>query len=124
MYNFAFFFEVMDKEPELIEIWLFYAALAVIGFSLARFRSWLLAIVFPINVLLGLGWLTELHDQYVGPAILREAGDTYVFQSYVAIVLAVAFPWLGAILSWKQKIRMHTEKKNLTSEHDCRTEQM
>lgn len=107
MYNFAFFFEVMDKEPGLIEIWLFYAALAVIGFGLTRFRSWLLAIVFPINLLLGLGWLTELHDQHIGPAILQEAGYAYVIQSYLAIVLAVVLPSLGAFLNWKKKIGIY-----------------
>lgn len=101
MYKFAFFFEVMDKEPELIELWLCYAALAVIGFGLTRFRYWLLAIVFPINVLLGLGWLTELHDRHIGPAILREAGYTYVIQSYIAIALAVVLPSIGAFLNWR-----------------------
>lgn len=103
----AFYFEVMDKEPELIEIWLFYAALAVTGFCLTRFRYWLLAIVFPINVLLGIGWLIELHDQHIGPAILREAGYAYVLQSYLAIVLAVVLPSLGAFLNWKKKIGIY-----------------
>lgn len=97
------YFEVLDKEPSSMELWLFYLACAAIGFLLCRFAFWLVVLVIPINLLFGLVWLTELHDEYIGPAIIQEAGYNYVIQSYLAILTAILLPGAGAYISWKKQ---------------------
>jgi hypothetical protein len=100
---FAAFFEVMDKEPSLLQIWLLCLLVGSGGFLLCRCRSWLLAVVLPIALFLAWGHLSELHDSFVGPAIAHEAGRAYFTQSYIAMALAVVLPFLGMIKS-KRKL--------------------
>jgi hypothetical protein len=45
-----------------------------------------------------LGYLTELHDPYIGPAILNEAGRGYFLLSYVAMSIALLLPVKGALI--------------------------
>jgi hypothetical protein len=97
MTTFAALFEVMDKEPSLLQVWFLFLLVGVGGFLLCRYRIWLLALVLPITLLLAWGHLSELHDPLVGPAIAREAGHPYFTQSYIAMALALALPLLGMI---------------------------
>jgi hypothetical protein len=97
MNKFAALFEVMDKEPSLLQVWLLFLFVGVGGFLLCRYRSWLLAVVLPIALFLAWGHLSELHDPFVGADIAREAGRDYFTQSYIAMALGVALPFLGMI---------------------------
>ena len=97
MNAFAAIFEVMDKEPSLLQVWLLFLFVSVGGFLLCRYRSWLLAVVLPLALFLAWGHLSELHDPFVGPAIAREAGRDYFIQSYIAMALGVVLPFLGMI---------------------------
>lgn len=97
------FFEVMDKEPSLVQIWLLSLVIGVGGFFLARYRYWLLAVVLAVAAVLAWSQLSELRDPLVGPAIVREAGYSYVVQSYVAIAIALMLPLIGAIVKWKRR---------------------
>ena len=97
MNTFVALFEVMDKEPSLLQVWLLFLLVGAGGFLLCRYRSWLLAVVLPIALFLAWGHLSELHDPFVGPAIAREAGRDYFTQSYVAMALAVVLPLVGVI---------------------------
>lgn len=92
------FFEVMDKEPSLVHIWVLSVVLGVGGFFLAKYRYWLLAVVLAIDAVLAWSQLSELRDPIVGPAIIREAGYSYVVQSYVAIAIALMLPLIGAVV--------------------------
>ena len=97
MNTFVALFEVMDKEPSLLQIWFLFLLVGVGGFLLCRYRSWLLAVVLPIALFLAWGHLSELHNPFVGPAIAREAGRAYFTQSDIAMALGMAFPLLGMI---------------------------
>jgi len=97
MNTFVALFEVMDKEPSLLQVWLLFFSVGVGGFLLCRFRGWLLAVVLPVALFLAWAHLSELHDPFVGPAIAREAGRDYFTQSYIAMALALALPLLGMI---------------------------
>ena len=98
----AMILEVMDKEPSLLQIWTLCLVVGVGGFLLSRFRYWLILIVLPVALILAWGQLSELHDPFIGPDILREAGYSYVAQSYVAMAIAVILPSVGALLRWKR----------------------
>jgi hypothetical protein len=97
MNTFAALFEVMDKEPSLLQVWFLFLLVGVGGFLLCRYRSWLLAMVLPIVLFLAWGHLSEMHDPFVGPAIAREAGRAYFTQSYMAMAMGVVLPLLGMI---------------------------
>jgi hypothetical protein len=95
MNTFAALFEVMDKEPSLLQVWFLFLLVGIGGFLLCRYRTWLLAVVLPIVLFLAWGHLSELRDPFVGPAIAREAGRDYFTQSYIAMALSMALPFLG-----------------------------
>ena len=103
MDTFAALFEVMDKEPSLLQVWLLFLFVGMGGFILCRYRRWLLAVVLPIALFLAWGHLAELHDPFVGPHIAREAGHAYFTQSYIAMASGMALPFLGMI-RWGRKL--------------------
>jgi len=97
MNAFIALFEVMDKEPSLLQVWLLFLLVGVGGLLLCSYRSRLLAVVLPVALILAWRHLSELHDPSVGPAIAREAGRAYFTQSYIVMALGVALPLLGMI---------------------------
>ncbi|MDT4954017.1 MAG: hypothetical protein QOJ02_2155 [Acidobacteriota bacterium] len=90
-------FEVMDKEPSLVDVWLLFTCLGAIGFALCRFQWQLLLLALPVSLFLADAHLAELYDRSIWPAILHEAGHSYFIQSYVAMAFAVLAPCLGAL---------------------------
>lgn len=98
---FANVFEVMDKDPTLLNVWLLFLLLGVAGFLLGRYRPWLMLITLSLTLLFTWVHLGELHDPFVGPAILREAGKTYFTQSYVAMALGLALHCVGILFRRK-----------------------
>jgi hypothetical protein len=96
----ALLFRVMDKEPSLFEVWVFFLSVALVGFLLCLWRSWMLLIVLPVVLLFAAAVWFELNDKDVGPAILAEAGQSYVTQSYVAMIIALVLPPIGAARVW------------------------
>ena len=104
-YAWMIFFEVMDKELSLLRIWTYSLVLGVGGFFLAKYRYWLLLVVLSIVAVLIWSHLSELHDPFVGPDIVREAGYTYVVQSYGAFAIASGLPLIGAIVKWNRRSR-------------------
>ncbi|HEX3559961.1 MAG TPA: hypothetical protein VHU19_12205 [Pyrinomonadaceae bacterium] len=91
-------FEVIDKEPSLLNVWALFLLVGATGFLLCRLHRACLGLTLPIAVLLSLGYLTELHDPYIGPAILNEAGRGYFLLSYVAMSIALLLPVTGALI--------------------------
>jgi len=59
--------------------------------------------VWPIAMLFTIHLFLELSDRHVGPALLQEAGWSYVVQAYAAVVLCTLGP-VGAVV-WK--LRRH-----------------
>ena len=96
-------FEVMDKEPSLVEIWITTLILGVGGFFLVKYRYWFLPVVLAIATLLAWAHHSELRDPSVGPDIIREAGYNYVVHSYLAMAITLLLPIIGAIVKWKRR---------------------
>ncbi len=76
--------EVMDKEFSLLAILLWGLIGALSVFLSARLKPLLLFILVPVIGLFFFGHLSELMDPYVGPAMVAEAGQFYVFMSWAA----------------------------------------
>lgn len=94
----AIILEVMDKEPSLPGVWVLNLFLAAFGYLLCRRYKRSLLFILPITLLFAYSVLAELHDPYVGPAILREAGRGYLIQNYMATAVAVLVPCAGALM--------------------------
>lgn len=102
MNTLLFMFEVMDKEPTLLRVWLFSLFIGVGGFLLGRKHPISLFVILPFAFVSAWAHLLEIQDPFVGSAIVREAGYGYVMQSYAAISIAAVLPCLGA-LGWLRK---------------------
>lgn len=92
-------FEVMDKEFSLAFLWGVFGGLGVLGFLLVRKHPAFLALAVAIWLLFAPLHISELNDPLVGPHIVREAGNAYVWQSYLAISLGAVLPMLG-LAAW------------------------
>jgi hypothetical protein len=96
MFPSAVWAEVMDKEPTLTQVWVVGAVAAVLGF-LAWRRHLVLGVAASLLAAVP-AWALhqELADPHVGPAILEEAGRSYVIQAYGVMLLCVALHLAGA----------------------------
>ena len=86
--------EVADKEPTITEIWCIAAFLSVIALVLGHLNRYFGLAVLPFATIFAMGLLDELHDPFVGPALVNELGQSYPAQVYAASTspfLAVAF---------------------------------
>jgi hypothetical protein len=88
-------FEVMDKEPSLFGLALWYGVLCAIAYLASRKRWWLGLLLLPVIGIFSN--IAEVRDPYVGPAILQEAGQLYVTLSYAMLLAAIAFPIIAAL---------------------------
>ena len=81
------FAEVADKEPTITAVWIIAAVICFIGFLICRCHrvAGFLAVTFA--TLWAWAIFSELHDPYVGPAIVRELGQGYVTQAYLAALI-------------------------------------
>jgi hypothetical protein len=95
-------FEVMDKEPSLVAIWIISLLLGIGGLLLSRYKWWMATTVIAIALVFALAQILELRDPFVGPAIVREAGYSYIVQSYLAVAISIVLPSLGLIMKWRR----------------------
>ena len=95
--------EVMDKLPTLPSLWFWAALASLFSLALVRVRWWLVFIVLPAAVFCPLGLVLEFHSQDVGPAILQEAGASYVLQAHLALLLVVLANAAGLV--WSRRAR-------------------
>jgi hypothetical protein len=102
-------FEVMDKELSLPFIWVYFGIIGVAGFLLARKHPAFLVLIIPLWLLVAPLHISEINDPFVGKDILREAGYSYVVQSYLAVSLAALLPGLG-VLSWIRRVLQEADK--------------
>ncbi len=108
-------FEVMDKEPSLPFIWGYFGVIGIAGFFLVRKHPAFLLLLVPLWLLESVLHISELNDPYVGPNIIREAGYSYVVQSYVAIVIGASLPILGFV-AWVRRKMQAKSKEVYTKE--------
>lgn len=90
--------EVMDKEFSFLTVVLLNLIGTILVFLAARLKPWILLILLPVLGTLFYLHLTELIDPYVGPAIAKEAGEFYIFSSWLAPVLVIIGGSIGFIL--------------------------
>ena len=83
------FAEVMDKEPTLFAIWGYALICSLMCFLAGQYKWWLPIIISPIAIFFPLATIIETLDPHVGPAILNEAGWSYVLQAYAATFLVL-----------------------------------
>ena len=83
-------------------IWISAILLGVGGLLLSRYRWWLAAILTVIALLVAYTQITELHDPFVGPQIVKEAGKGYVIQSYIAVLISILLPSVGLIMKLRK----------------------
>jgi hypothetical protein len=91
----------MDKEPSVAALWMTAILLGLLGCLAGRWRRWA---SLPFIAWLGLSlWagMGEVHDPFVGPAILREAGPTYTWHLYASSTLGLILAFLG--MSWPKR---------------------
>ena|ERR1043165_9527444 len=83
--------EVADKEFSVATLWVVTAVLSAVAFALSRWRRWATIIALPPIFIWMWLLLSEIHDRFVGPAILAELGRGYFVQTYLSALLPVAF---------------------------------
>jgi hypothetical protein len=91
-------FEVIDKEPRLAQRAILYGVLSVVGCLLSRKRWWWGLLVLPVVGVFAWADVGELHDPFVGPAIIREAGFVHVVLWYAFILAGIGIPVLTAAI--------------------------
>jgi len=92
--------EVLDKEPSITMIWLFYGLIAFVGFVLCRFWRWWLATILPIAALIP---ALLLFEEFSSVGLLTSTeSQSYVVQFYIAVAAAVVFPIVGAIIHFRK----------------------
>ena len=99
--------EVMDKEPSLTQniVWgLVSSCLCLLS---ARFKPWLLLVVVPVPSLHFWALFSEIRDPFVGPAMLNEAGEIYIYSGYGLGVLVFASVVVG--LWWRAVKAQHNK---------------
>jgi hypothetical protein len=98
---FAAHAEVMDKEPSLLSIWILCFAGIFLAFLSAKKSKWVAIITLPIMLFFA-SLIGEVEDPFVGPAILKEAGNIYIVSAYIAPLL-VLFSLGGAFYIRRKK---------------------
>jgi hypothetical protein len=114
--TFSMLAEVVDKEPTLAWLWTVAAILAIASFVLCRWRRWTALFAGPAVVIWIWLLLPELHDRFVGPAILQELGRGYVIQTYLAAFGPLFFLVLG--LSCKRREPSNQTLEPTAGRHD------
>jgi len=95
--------EVMDKEPSLVENWVWSIAGGLLAIAAWRWRWWLGLALTSIALFGFVPVYAELQDPSVGPAIRREAGERYVTHFYLALTLAVVLHATGVYLGFRRQ---------------------
>ena len=94
--------EVMDKEPSLSEVWLVALPAAIVSLIACRFSPWWTLLTVPIFLLYLASFINEVTDPFVGPAILAEAGWTYVAGCSIAFLFVAAAHAAG--VWWRRNV--------------------
>lgn len=105
----ALFFEVMDKMPELWDIWQYCIPIALIGFFLCWYRWWFIPLPFLLAFPLLFYALPEIEDPMLRNAIIQEAGWSYYLIRFSGVFFALALPSLGTLLHVKNYKKQPTQ---------------
>ncbi|PLY05112.1 MAG: hypothetical protein C0625_13845 [Arcobacter sp.] len=96
--------EVMDKEPSLVQNFVWGIGGSILVILSARYKPRLLIVSLPVTIFYFYLLFGEINDPYVGPAILKEAGTFYINSVYYLCALLFISPFIG--IYW----RVRTQK--------------
>lgn len=99
----AFLLEVMDKEPSLIELWVWTTCWSVLGLLACCYRPWLGIFTFLLGQWIPYGTVLEVKDLHIGPNILIESGQSYVNQVYLAFWCVILAHLIGLLLYLRRR---------------------
>jgi len=105
--SFSAYAEVMDKEPSLTLNFVWGIGGSIIILLCARHKPWLLLVSIPIATFYFYALLSEINDAFVGPAILREAGEFYVKSAYIFSALLFCSLFIG--FYWRSQQQDHNQ---------------
>lgn len=94
--------EVIDKVPTLPFIWGIAITSGVVCLMATYFRRWLLILIALPGVWF-FNLFLEIYSPDVGPALLIEAGRSYIVQVYLAAFAVIALGALGWILNSRKR---------------------
>ena len=89
------------------EMWVWAAGTGAVAFLVWRWRWWLGAVFSLMAVFAIFGGYQEINDPFVGPAIIREAGEGYVTQYYLSSAIGCLLHASAAYTALKVR-RAHT----------------
>lgn len=87
--------EVLDKEVSFPSLLFLAAAGPIVAFWVAHHKPWLLAVLLPILGIFFVSHLFEFADPFVGAAMAREGGYTYVILTWVNPFTTLAAAAIG-----------------------------
>ena|SRR5688572_18832266 len=98
------FFEVMDKEPAITELWAIFGVVSLGGFILAYWKWPFVILSALVDTVLTWAYLAEFHDPDINPAIWKE-DPAYLPQFYLMVGAALILPVVGALLRLRKSDR-------------------
>jgi hypothetical protein len=97
--------EVMDKEPPVFALWAYGIAHGLAGLVGWPFFRPVAILAAVHGALWFAGFVSEVRSPDVGPAILREAGPTYVVHGAAACAVFIALQLAGITL-WMRRRKL------------------
>ncbi|MGH7665451.1 MAG: hypothetical protein ACRENI_14360 [Gemmatimonadaceae bacterium] len=88
---------IVAGDPAIWWVWLVALSLAALGYAVCARRPWHIVLVFPVTIFVAWAIVARLQDPLFGLAALREAGQGYVVQSYLAAGAVLVVPWAGVV---------------------------
>ena len=89
------FFEVIDKEPSIVDIWIVFASIGILGFALSCWKRAFAAAAIGTSLLFFSILAAEFHDPQVNDAIWKES-PLYLPQFYFSALFSIMLPIFGA----------------------------
>lgn len=89
--------QVLGRQPAIGWIWLVSVSLAVVGYVVSARRPWLFLLVLPVSAFVAWSFIADMVNPALSPGILRDAGQPYVVQTYLAAGLVIVVPVAGLL---------------------------
>jgi hypothetical protein len=88
------FFEVLDKEPNILAIGTIFLVMGGVGFAAVYFRRTLAIPFLVVDVFIIWAMLQEFHDPHIYPVIMNE-DPSYLPITYISMTVSLALPLLA-----------------------------
>ena len=99
------FAEVSDKVASIQQLWIAAAVAGFVAFLVARYQFALGLILLPVSVVLIISGLEPVRDPFIGPAVISEQGQAYVWAVYGSATILLALHLVGLWLGWRRRYK-------------------